>query len=225
MSSRPHILCFTDVLCGHSYFAHARFARLAADFGDRVRLTFHFRSTYGDVRGRIAQSGKSEADYAAMVRAVAARFDHVTVHPDIFRERIPTSSQPAHVYLRAVKILEDDGALDVGRGSPFERMIWEVQLAFFRDLIDVSRRAALDQIAQRLELPIAEIARVIDDGRAFAELDRDAKLERRFNVQMSPALVLDEGRQVLNGNVGYGVIEANVRELLSSPPATQSSRV
>jgi hypothetical protein len=29
-------------------------------------------------------------------------------------------------------------------------------------------------------------------------------------------LVLNEGRQLLNGNVGYRVIEANIRELLVS---------
>ena len=34
---------------------------------------------------------------------------------------------------------------------------------------------------------------------------------------MSPSLVLNEGRQHLNGNVGYRLIEANVHELLCNP--------
>lgn len=38
-------------------------------------------------------------------------------------------------------------------------------------------------------------------------------------VQGSPKFVLNEGRQKLNGNVGYAVIEANINELLRSPIA------
>jgi len=220
MTKPAHILCFTDVLCGYSYIAHARFEQLVADFGDHVRLTYHFRSTYGDVHQRIAQSGRTAAEYGAMAHALARRFEHVAIHPDLFQRDLPRSSMPAHLYLRAVKILEDAGR--IAGAAPFERMMWAVQLAFFRDLRDVSRREVLDDIARHLEIPTGEVAEVIDDGRAFAALDGDSKLERRFNVTASPSLVLDDGRQVLSGNVGYRVIEANIREMLSTAPLLQS---
>jgi len=42
------------------------------------------------------------------------------------------------------------------------------------------------------------------------------------SVRASPIFVFNEGRQVLTGNVGYRVIEANVRELLHTL-ANQSS--
>lgn len=219
MSKQPRICCFTDVLCGYSYIAHARFEELATDFAGQVTLTYHFRSTYGDVRGRLAQSGKSPNAYSAMAREVLDRFDHIEVHPDIFRREVPTSSIPAHLYLRAVKLLEDEGLIPTAGTSVFSQMMWAVQRSFFRDLVDVSQRSVLDEIAGDIGIPIADVARVIDDGRAFAELDRDARLERRFGVQMSPALVLNEGRQVLNGNVGYRIIKANIDELLSTPIA------
>lgn len=221
MSERTLILSFTDILCGHCYFANARFEQLKADFGTQVELTYHFHATYGDVHRKIKQSGKSESEYGAMVRDVADRFDHVEVHPDIFRKNIPTSSVPAHLYLRAVKVLEDQGILDP-KDQKFERMMWQLRLAFFRDLVDVSQRGVLDEIARGLEIPVDEVARAIDDGRAFADLTHDAKLTRTFNVQMTPALVLNEGRQQLNGNVGYRVIEANIRELLTNRAAELS---
>ena len=41
-------------------------------------------------------------------------------------------------------------------------------------------------------------------------------------VSVSPTLIFNEGRQRLNGNVGYRVIEANIRELLHNPPEEQS---
>jgi predicted DsbA family dithiol-disulfide isomerase len=40
-----------------------------------------------------------------------------------------------------------------------------------------------------------------------------------YGVQGSPTYVFNDGRQLLYGNVGYRIIEANVRELLSAPPA------
>ena len=63
---------------------------------------------------------------------------------------------------------------------------------------------------------------MIDDGSAFAELAHDAELQRKHGVSVTPSLVIDEGRQLLIGNVGYRVIEANVRELLSNRAARQS---
>ena len=41
-------------------------------------------------------------------------------------------------------------------------------------------------------------------------------------MRASPTMLLNEGRQQLTGNVGYRVIEANVRELLESPDAKLS---
>jgi len=41
-------------------------------------------------------------------------------------------------------------------------------------------------------------------------------------VSVSPTLIFNEGRQRLNGNVGYRVIEANIRELLHNPPGEES---
>lgn len=217
------ILCFTDVLCGICYVADARFTQLKADFGGQVQLSYHFMSVFGDVRRRIDARGMTESAYGAMVRGVLEHYDHVEVHPDVFRKQLPTSSVPAHLYLRAVKLLEDKGALEVGDGpSPFERLMWELRVGFFRDLKDISKREVLDEIAERLEIPSARVARVIDDGSAFAELAHDTELQRGHGVPVTPSLVLNEGRQLLNGNVGYRVIEANIRELLSNRIAENS---
>jgi hypothetical protein len=42
-------------------------------------------------------------------------------------------------------------------------------------------------------------------------------------VQGSPTYILNNGRQKLFGNVGYGVIEANIMELIRSPVAGAAS--
>ena len=214
MTEPVHAFCFIDTLCVFCYVGDQRFVQLRADFAASVRLSLHFISVYGDVRRRMDRSGKSDAEYGAQARDIGDRFPHVTVHPDVFRKRIPTSSTPSHLYLRAVKLLEDRG--EVGPGS-FLRMTWEVQQAYFRDLVDTSQQQELDAIAERLAIPVDAVRTEIASGRAFAELAHDAELQRTYQVKVSPTLVLNEGRQLLNGNVGYRVIEANLRELLNKP--------
>ena len=56
---------------------------------------------------------------------------------------------------------------------------------------------------------------MIDSGAAHAALDCDFQLKEKHGVIGSPSLVLNEGRQIIYGNVGYRVIEANIQELLN----------
>jgi predicted DsbA family dithiol-disulfide isomerase len=50
-----------------------------------------------------------------------------------------------------------------------------------------------------------------------ARRSEDVAMARDQSVRASPTLLFNEGRQALTGNVGYRVIEANVRELLRTP--------
>jgi predicted DsbA family dithiol-disulfide isomerase len=205
---------FTDVLCFFCYAGDIRFQKIAEDFGDQVAVEHHFITIYGDVRRRLKRSGKSNSEYGASVREFADRFPHIEVHPDIFRKNIPTSCLPCHVFLTAVKLLEERQQLP--QGPAFRQVTWAMREAFFRDLVDVSRRSEQLAIAERFSLPIDAIVALIDSGEAFAELAGDMFIQRELNVSVSPALVLNDGRQLLAGNVGYRVIEANIRELLNN---------
>jgi predicted DsbA family dithiol-disulfide isomerase len=215
MSEPLRIQLFSDVLCVFAYVGDVRFQKIREDFGADVTIAHHFINIYGDVRRRIQASKKSSSEYGATAREIADRFPHVPVHPDIFRKNVPTSCIPCHVFLSAVRLLEDRKALP--NGPAFDRLTWAMREAFFKDLVDVSRRGEQLALAERLSLPVDAIVAVIDSGEAFAELAHDMQLARDLHVPVSPALVLNEGRQLLNGNVGYRVIEANIRELLNHP--------
>ena len=78
------------------------------------------------------------------------------------------------------------------------------------------------EIAEELGLPIAAIQAQIDSGEAYAQLSKDFDLVKEHTVTVSPTLIFSEGRQRLNGNVGYRVIEANIRELLHNSPEEES---
>lgn len=216
------ILHFSDVLCVWAYVAQIRMDELKDNFGDRVAVEYYFTSIFGDAHRKLEARWRDRGGLAAYghhVQSVAARFPHVTVHPDLWVVRTPRSSLACHRFLRAVKLLEIDG--EAAPGS-FERACWELRRTFFEEAIDVSTQGAQGAIAETLHLPRAALAARFESGEACAELARDLDLAKEYAITVSPSLVFNEGRQRLNGNVGYRVIEANIRELLHNPPGELS---
>jgi predicted DsbA family dithiol-disulfide isomerase len=126
-----------------------------------------------------------------------------------------------HLFLHAIQLLEIKGIVEPP-DKVFEKAIWAFREAFFTKLANVSDRTVQFAIAEELNLPIAAIQAQVDSGEAYAQLSKDFDLVKDLTVSVSPTLIFNEGRQRLNGNVGYRVIEANIRELLHNPPDEQS---
>ena len=216
------VVHFSDVLCVWAYVSQARIDELCSQFGAQVIVEPRFCSVFGASLQKLESRWKDKgglAGYGAHVRGVVEGFGHVSVHPDVWKTNAPRSSLSCHVFLCAVRDLE---RTSVGPGA-FTRACWALRQALFRDLEDVSRRETQLSIAERLGLPRGEIERRLDDGVAHAELSVDYELAREHQVTVSPTLILNEGWQRLNGNVGYHIIEANVRELLHQPGAEHAS--
>jgi predicted DsbA family dithiol-disulfide isomerase len=220
------IFYFSDVLCVWAYIAQIRLDELKATFPTQISIEQHFTPVFGDARRKLAQRWQDRgglAGYNQHVREVAAKFKHVSIQPEIWTQATPTSSTSCHLFLCAVKLLEEKGAV-VGKDgtSSLDTLTWAFRTAFFTELADISDRKIQLQIAKELGLPVNKIKAEIDSGAAYAELSRDLELTKEYNVTVSPTLIFNDGRQRLNGNVGYRVIEANIRELLSNPPNEQS---
>ncbi len=211
---------YSDILCVWAYVSQARLTELEDAFPDEVVIDYHWFHVFGDVRAKIFSNWREKggaAGYGGHVRDVVARFGHVPVHEGIWAQQTPTSSMPAHLLLCAVRLLDDtDGNARVADVAS------AVRTAFFRDLIDVSNWAELIAIAEQTGLPARRLQASVDSGAAHAALAADLDLARDNNVRASPTLMFNEGRQRLTGNVGYRVIEANVRELLQTPAGGQS---
>lgn len=212
MTSKPvNIQYFSDVLCAWAYVGQARLNELESHFGTQVVTDSHFMNVFGDARGKLHAGWKERgglAGYAAHVRSVVARFEHVSIHADTWEKVAPNSSLGAHIFLAAVKLHD---------AEMFRKAAWALRLAFFRDAIDISSRKAQLEVAESIGLSVPKIEELLYNGKAHAELSRGSNLAKHYGVTVSPTFVFDEGRQRLNGNVGYRVVEANVTELLREP--------
>ncbi len=62
-----------------------------------------------------------------------------------------------------------------------------------------------------------DIFTALQDGRAMAAISADLRSARDSGVKGSPTWVLNNGRQILYGNVGYRILHANIEELINNP--------
>ncbi len=217
---------FSDVLCVWAYSAQIKLDELRRQFGDQVQVEYRFLRLFGDVAARMEAGWADEggaAGYARHVQEIAARFDHIDIHPEIGTRNIPLTSMSCHLFLKAIQLLEKHGEISAkpeeqfGGKSVFEEAVWRCRLGFFRDMKDIADRRIQETMASDMSLPLAGIRRHIDSGAAHAALCADFDAKDRQLVEGSPTFVFNQGRQKLYGNVGYRIIEANILELLAAP--------
>lgn len=217
----------SDILCIWAYVAQRRIEQLIRTFGERVEITAYFCSVFPDARGKIGRQWEGRggfAGYSAHVRSVAEKFPHVAVHEDIWSKTIPRTSAAAHLFVKAVEIVEASSA-EVGRGEAGQspkpyleklstRAAWALRTAFFADARDISDWDTHRDIATSLGIDQGLIDRAIRSSEALARLESDYNQGLAKDVKGSPTFLMNEGRQRLFGNVGYKLIEANVLEVL-----------
>ena len=220
------ILYFFDVLCVWAYIAQVRIEELKSTFKQRVALNYHCVPVFGDTQQKFDKQWGDRggvSGYSEHVHEVVSQFNHITIHPDVWLRNTPQSSTTCHLFLKAVQLLGRQGIVEVDpMNQPVEQAIAACRTAFFKEARDVSNRQVQFEIAESLGFPIGAIEDQINSGAAYAALSRDFNLVRDYAVKVSPTMIFNEGRQRLNGNVGYRVIEANIRELIYSPPMEAS---
>ena len=215
---------FSDVLCIWAYISQVRVDELQANYPDEVRVEYRFLQVFGNVAGKIAAQWADRGGldgYAAHVQEVAAKFEHIEINARAWTASPPTSSLPAHLILCGVKALRAADPAGIERNL-IERVLNSMRSAFFVDLVDISSHQRLFEVAEQAGVHIAKLQQVLDSGAAHARLAADLAAATQNAVRASPTMAFNEGRQVLTGNVGYRVLEANIRELLRSPSDQQS---
>lgn len=207
----------SDVLCVWAYVAQIRLDELRRHFPGQIAVRARFVPVFGDTPRKIGDAWQARGGfeaYAAHVAGVVARFDHVTLHPEAWSRVRPRSSLVPHLVARAAGLLD---LPDVDGQSAVEALAFRLRLAFFRDARDVGALSVALAVAEEAGLPVDDLRARVDDGSAWAELHRDHAAVEEEGVRGSPTFVLNERRQILYGNVGYRILEANVHELLRDP--------
>jgi predicted DsbA family dithiol-disulfide isomerase len=211
-SSALQIDYYTDLLCVWAWIAQRRNDEMQQQWGDRVQLNPHFTDIFGDCSGRIAQQWRERGGYegyADHVQQAAAPYDTAPVNADVWHRVRPTSSFPAHLMIKAAGLCQSRIAADT--------LALTLRRSFFIEAIDISNWDLLLQIATNAGLDQAALQQEIHSGRAAAALMADYQQARQQQVKGSPSWVMNEGRQILYGNVGYRVLSANIEELLHHP--------
>ncbi len=217
MAKNIALTYYSDVLCVWAYISQARVDEVAARFPDQVSIDYRFCSIFGDTAHKIESGWGARggyAGYANHLREAVSEFGHIRIHPDVWQRNQPTSSTPAHLVLKAVQ------RIDPRQCRP---VLHALRLAFFEHCVDISQRSVLDEVLKSVGMSVDAVHALIDSGVAHADLEADRRDQQTLMIQGSPTFILNDGRQKLYGNVGYGVIEANIRELLRSPAAGSAS--
>lgn len=219
---------FSDILCVWAYGGQIRLDALQREFGDAVLVRHRFMPLFADTRTRIAEAWKDKDGFAGFGRhmqEVCAQWEHTRLHPAVWVECRPVSCMTAHVFLKAAGLClgvaegagrDGDAPMNVRR--QFDELVTATRLAFFERAQDVSRLSVLLELLAPTGIDADAVRARIDSGEAYAALHHDAELMKSYGVLGSPTYVFNEGRQLLYGNVGYRIIEANLRELISARP-------
>lgn len=222
---------YSDVLCIWAYVAERRIEELAREFGGRIAIETHFCSVFPDAWGKIGEKWKSRGGFEGFnrhLRDVADRFPHIAVHSEVWLRARPRTSASAHLFLKAVELVELSGREEGAPPLPYLDRIStqaarEIRRAFFARAKDISDWRIHKEIAKHLGIDYEAVDDKIRSSEAVAKLAVDYDLSQKNGIQGSPTLVMNEGRQKLFGNVGYRLLEANVQELLRHPPEDEAS--
>jgi len=217
MAENLALTYYSDVLCVWAHISQARVDEVAERFSDDVSIDYRFCSVFGDTAHKIGIGWAKRGGYAGFgnhLCEAVSEFGHIKLHPEIWQRNRPKSSTPAHILMKAVQRVDK---------RQCKAVLHELRLAFFERCLDISRWSALKAALEVSGVSVNDVQEAIDSGAAHADLEADRRDQQILMVQGSPTIILNEGRQKLYGNVGYGVIEANIKELLRSPAAGAAS--
>lgn len=203
---------YTDVLCVWAWIVQRRIDEIDAEWGDKVALNNFCVDVFGNTGNRIGKGWAERGGFDAFAKHVeesAAPFDTAPVNSKIWREVRPASSAMAHLVLKAAAIGVDE--------STATHLALAIRRAFFVDAQDIGIKDVLLDVATDAGLDRQALQSTIDSGQAIAALQADYEQAKNQSIKGSPSWVLNSGRQVLYGNVGYRLISANIDELVNRP--------
>lgn len=203
---------YTDLLCVWAWIAQRRIEELETQWGECIQVAHHCVNVFADTKEKMARQWGERGGFegfAEHVQASASAYETAPVHPDLWRRVRPTTSATGHLLLKAVEINHS--------ASAAVRLAAAIRQGFFVDARDISQLQVLMDIAASADMDPDELNQTLRDGRALAALLTDYSACDAQGIKGSPSWVMNSGRQILYGNLGYRILHANVEELLNHP--------
>ncbi len=203
---------YSDVLCVWAWIAQRRIEELKYQLNDRIVIRYHYMDVFGDVAGKMEKQWQSRGGFcgfAEHVRHSAENFEHAEINPKLWVDVRPRSSAPCHLMTKAVE--------SACGWQAAENYALCLRKAFFCEAKDIADWDVLKHLVELQELDLPIIEAELNNGTAMAALMNDYQNAKAEGLKGSPSYVLDNGRQILFGNVGYRILAANIEELLKNP--------
>lgn len=208
---------YSDVLCVWAWIAQPRLEQLLIDWGEKICIRHRFVDIFGDSHKKIQSRWGKENGFEKFGKHVfesAKPFESSSVNELVWKSSQPTSSMLAHLVLKGVE--RAFGPEQVNR------VALSFRKSFFLETKDISDLDLLFDIIDNLSLDSNKVKDSLNDGTAMASLSNDLKDASSKGVKGSPTWVLNDGRQVLYGNIGYRILNANIEEFIKNPASEAS---
>ena len=203
---------FSDILCIWAWITQRRIDELNKQFENKIEIRFQYIDIFGDAISRItdqwADKGLFEG-FSDHVINSAAPYEAAVVNHDVWRFARPATSANAHMVLKAIE-------LAYGKESAINFAVI-LRKSFFVDAEDIGNLETIFSLVKSCNIDLNPIQHEINSGSALAALMHDYQAAKKYEIKGSPCFVMNEGRQILFGNVGYRVLRTNIEELLTNP--------
>jgi predicted DsbA family dithiol-disulfide isomerase len=209
----------SDVLCVWAWVSEERNKELQLQFHEQLSLQPKFINLFGNTEARIGKGWQEKGGFdgfAKHTQEVVAKFPELTLNDKVWSDVRPTSSMPAHLYLKAAELSGSDT-------ETILKLARSLRHAFFADGLDISKFEVIEMVFATIGVSVDTINEQLKNGSAYAALWNDQLFREEQHIKGSPSYVIDGGRQILFGNVSYRVIEANINELVSPSPKEGAS--
>ncbi len=203
---------YSDVLCVWAWIAQRRIDELNEQLAGKIELRYHYLDVFGDAVNKIPKQWQEKggfAGFASHVHKAAKPYPDAPISPDLWQDVRPNTSANAHLILKATE-------LSYGKEKSIELALL-IRKAFFVESRDIGQLSVLFSLVELAGIDAEPVNQSLNDGSAMAALMADYQQAKALSLKGSPSYIIDNGRQVLYGNVGYRVLLANIEEHINQP--------
>lgn len=198
---------YSDVLCVWAWIAQRRIEELNDKLTGKIEWRYHYLDVFGDASNKIPNQWQDKGGFSGFsshVQESAVPYPDAPVNPEVWKSVRPTSSANSHLVLKAIDLALGD-KVSIQLALIFRQ-------AFFVEGKDISQLSVLFALIEKAGHKVDGVKYAINDGSAIAALMADYQQAKLHALKGSPTYIIDNGRQVLYGNVGYRVLLANIEE-------------